>query len=376
MRDAPGAGAGRAGDQALLERIQRRLRAFTEVPAPPFEEGERSATVAAAWRSFGLDVAVDDLGDVVTELPGGEGPRVLLAAHLDTVFPAGTDVRVRELEGGRWAAPGIADDGSGLAVLTTLAEEVAAGRGGRRPRVTLAATVGEEGLGDLRGARRVVAEHAGRVDVFVAVDGGLGQVVSGAVGSRRLVARFSARGGHAWGDRGAPSAVHAMGDAIHALIRLDVPSEPRSSLNVGLASGGSSVNAIAEAASLTLDVRSLDPETLALLVGRVEQRLRSVGRRHRVEIEIEGVGDRPAGRTADERLVAAARAALGRAGIEARVAPSSTDANAAVAAGIPAIGFGVARGGDAHRLSEWIEPGSLLDGFRALEYLLEELARR
>jgi tripeptide aminopeptidase len=111
-------------------------------------------------------------------------------------------------------------------------------------------------------------------------------------------------------------------------------------------------------------------------VGRVEQRLRSVGRRHRVEIEIEGVGDRPAGRTADERLVAAARAALGRAGIEARVAPSSTDANAAVAAGIPAIGFGVARGGDAHRLSEWIEPGSLLDGFRALEYLLEELARR
>ena len=376
MRSTLRGRAVRVDDADLQERLQRHLRAFTEVPSPPYGEGERSAVVAAAWRSCGLEVAVDDLGDVVAELPGGEGSRVMLAAHLDTVFPAGTDVRVRELEGGRWAAPGISDDGGGLAVLTTLAQEAAAGRGGRRPRVTLAATVGEEGLGDLRGARRVVADYAGRIDVFVAVDGGLGQVVSGAVGSRRLVARFRARGGHAWGDRGAPSAVHAMGDAIHALIRLDVPTEPRSSLNVGLASGGSSVNAIAETASLTLDVRSLDPDTLALLVGRVEQRLRSVGRRHRVDLEIDGVGDRPAGRTADETLLATARAALERAGIEARVAPSSTDANAAVAAGIPAIGFGVARGGDAHRLSEWIDPASLLDGFRALGYLLEGLARR
>ena len=361
---------------ALLERLRRHLRAFTEVPAPPFGESERSAAVAAAWRAAGLDVRVDELGDVMAELPGGEGPRVLLASHLDTVFPAGTDVRVRELDDGRWAAPGVSDDGSGLAVLTALAEEVAGGGGGRRPRVTLAATVGEEGLGDLRGARRVVAEHAGRVDVFVAVDGGLGQVVSGSVGSHRLTARFRARGGHAWGDRGAPSAVHAMGDAIHALIRLDVPSEPSSSLNVGVAGGGSSVNAIAESASLTLDVRSVDADVLALLVGRVEQRLRSVARRHRVELDVEVVGDRPAGRTADERLIVAARAALSRVGVEARVAPSSTDANAAVAAGIPAIGFGVARGGDAHRVTEWIEPDSLLVGYRALGHLLEELARR
>ncbi len=366
----------RQEEAALYARLRHHLQAFTEVPSPPFAESERSAAVAAAWRAAGLDVEVDDLGDVVAGLPGGEGARVLLAAHLDTVFPAGTDVRVRELDDGRWAAPGVGDDGSGLAVLTVLAEEVAAGRGGRRPRVTLAATVGEEGLGDLRGARRVVATLVGRIDVFVAVDGVLGQVVSGAVGSRRLTAGFRARGGHAWGDRGAPSAVHAMGDAIHALIRLDVPSEPRSSLNVGVVRGGSSVNAIAESASLTLDVRSLDSDVLALLVGRVEQRLRSVARRHRVEVDIEVVGDRPAGRTADERLVGAARTALARVGVEAKAAPSSTDANAAVAAGVPAIGFGVARSGDAHRLSEWIEPDSLLVGYRALGHLLEELAGR
>jgi tripeptide aminopeptidase len=332
--------------------------------------------VAGLWRDLGLDVAVDELGDVVADLPGGEGPRVLLAAHLDTVFPAGTDVRIRELDDGRWAAPGVSDDSAGLAVLTVLAEEVATGRGGRRPRLTLAATVGEEGLGDLRGARRVVAERAPTIDVFIAVDGGLGQVVSGAVGSRRIEARFEASGGHAWGDRGAPSAVHAMGDAIHALVRLDLPHEPRSSLNVGLAGGGTSVNAIAERASLTVDVRSVDADVLALLVARVEQRLRTVGRRHRVEVTLVGVGERAAGRTADDALLLAARAALASGGIEARVAPSSTDANAAVAAGIPAIAFGVSRGGDAHRVSEWIEPDSLVAGLRALQRLLAELARR
>jgi tripeptide aminopeptidase len=356
--------------------LRAHLRAITEVAAPPFGESDRSAYVAAAWRSLGLAVQVDDLGDVIADLPGGEGPRVLLASHLDSVFPVGTDVTVRELATDRWAAPGISDDAAGLAVLTVLAEEVLAGRGGRRPRVTLAATVGEEGLGDLRGARRVVADRGREVDVFVAVDGSLGQVVTGAVGSRRIEARFRGAGGHAWGDRGAPSAVHALGDAIHALIRIDLPAEPRSSLNVGLASGGTSINAIAEAASLTVDIRSVDPDQLALLVARAEQRLRSVGRRHRVELELVAVGDRPAGRTADDALLAAARAALVRVGVEARLAPSSTDANAAVAVGIPAIGFGVARGGDAHRIGEWIDPGSLAVGLRALEHLLGELARR
>ena len=376
VTNTPDPGLAATAEARLLGRLKALLRAFTEVPAPPFAEAERSAAVAAAWRALGLTVEVDELGDVVAELPGGEGPRVLLAAHLDTVFAAGTDVRVRELEDGRWAAPGVVDDGAGLAMLTVLAEEAAAGRLGRLPRVTLAATVGEEGLGDLRGARRVVAARADRTDVFVAVDGGLGQVVSGGVGSRRLEARFGARGGHAWGDRGAPSAVHAMGDAIHALIRVELPDDPRSSLNVGLAVGGSSVNAIAEAASLTVDVRSVDPDALALLVARVEQRLRSVARRHRVELTLAVVGDRPAGRTADDRLLAAACAALARAGVEAKVAPSSTDANAAVVAGIPAIGFGVARGGDAHRVGEWVDPESLLVGWRALGYLLGELARR
>jgi acetylornithine deacetylase/succinyl-diaminopimelate desuccinylase-like protein len=360
----------------LDRRLRAHVKAIAETPAPPFAEGARGALVAEAWRRAGLAPVVDELGDVVVELPGGHGPRVLLAAHLDSVFPEGTDVRVREDGDARWSGPGIGDDASGLAVLVVLAEEVAAGRLEARPRLTLAATVGEEGLGDLRGARRVLADRAGRVDVFVAVDGHLGQVVDAAVGSRRIEARFRARGGHAWGDYGAPSAVHALGDAIHALTRVPVPREPRSSLNVGLARGGSSVNAIAEEACLTVDLRSLAPETLARLVAEAQRRLRGIARRHGVAVELRDVGERPAGRTADASLVAAARGALARIGREASVAASSTDANAAVAAGIPAIGFGVAVAGDAHRASEWLDPRSLVDGYAALGHLLAELRTR
>jgi tripeptide aminopeptidase len=362
-------------DAELDRRLRAHLKTIAETAAPPFDEARRGALVAALWRQAGLEPRVDALGNVLAELPGGAGPRVLLAAHLDSVFPEGTDVRVREVADDRWCGPGIGDDAAGLTALTVLAEEVAAGRPERRPRLVLAATVGEEGLGDLRGARRVVADRDGTIDVFVAVDGHLGQVVDAAVGSRRIEARYRARGGHAWGDHGAPSAVHALGDAIHALTRLPVPREPRSSLNVGLASGGSSVNAIAEEASLTVDLRSLAPDALAGIVAEAERRLRGVARRHGVDLELRDVGERPGGRTADPALVAAARAALARVGRDAAVAASSTDANAAVAAGIPAIGFGVATGGDAHRMTEWLDPRSLLVGYLALEHLLGELAR-
>jgi tripeptide aminopeptidase len=278
----------------LEARLRERLRAITEVPAPPFGEAQRSAFVAAAWRAVGLPVEVDELGDVVAELPGGEGPRVLLAAHLDTVFPAGTDVQVRELDAGRWAAPGISDDAAGLAVLSVLAEEVVAGRGGRRPRLTWRPR-------SARRASATCAARAGSSPTGAATSTCswrstvLGQVVSAAVGSRRIEARFLAAGGHAWGDRGAPSAVHAMGDAIHALIRIELPPEPRWSLNVGLAGGG--LVDQRHRGARQPDGRSPQrrPDVLELLVGRVEQRLRSVGRRHRVEVDLVGVGDRRRG---------------------------------------------------------------------------------
>ena len=348
-------------------------RDICEVAAPTFGEAERAAFVATLWRGAGLEPRVDAIGNVIAEVPGGSGPRIVLAAHLDTVFDADTDVRVRESER-RWHAPGLGDNSASLGVVTATAERIMAGGLSRRPRVVLAATVGEEGLGDLRGAKALVAALAGEVDAFVAVDGHLGGVVHQAVGSVRLAFTLRGPGGHSWGDYGVASAVHALGDAIHALTRIDVPRAPRSSLNVGIAKGGTTVNAIAEQATCTIDLRSVDQVELERMVGEAQRRVRSVARRHAVEVGVERVGDRPAATGGNEALVAAAERALRAVGVEPHRSASSTDANAAMAAGVSAVCFGVYRGGDAHRAGEWIDPDSLDVGMLALEALLAELA--
>jgi tripeptide aminopeptidase len=348
-------------------------RSICEVSAPPFGEARRASYVAELWSAAGLEPRIDAIGNVLADVPGGRGPRVVLAAHLDTVFEAGTDVTVRE-DGGRWYAPGLGDNSASLGVLTATAEAIAAGALEQRPRLLLAATVGEEGLGDLRGAKALVADVRGEVDAFIAVDGHLAGVVHQGVGSVRYEARFSGPGGHSWGDYGTPSALHALGDAIHALTRIEVPRVPRSSVNVGVARGGTTVNAIAEEATCTVDLRSVDAATLMRLAADAERRLRSVARRHGVVVEVTRVGDRPAASGGNEALVAMAEQALRSVGIEPLRSASSTDANAAMAAGLPALCFGVYRGGDAHRAGEWIEPGSLDEGMAALRALLAVLA--
>lgn len=362
---APGAVApGRAASLA---------KAICEVAAPTFAEAQRAAFVADLWRAAGLDARIDPVGNVVAEVEGGRGPRVVLAAHLDTVFDADADVRVR-VSDGRWHAPGLGDNSASLAVLTATAERIAAGAIERRPRLVLAATVGEEGLGDLRGAKALVQVLGASIDAFVAVDGHLGGVVDQGVGSVRIAFTLQGPGGHSWGDYGVPSAVHALGDAIAALARIDVPRSPRSSLNVGVAAGGTTVNSIAEQASCTVDLRSVDATELVRLVREAERRVRSVARRHGVEVVAERVGDRPAGSGGNDALVAAAERALRSVGVASQRSASSTDANAAMAVGLPAVCFGVYRGGDAHRVSEWIDPASLEVGMAALEALLAELA--
>lgn len=346
---------------------------IAETPAPTFEEGERARLVARLLREAGLEPSLDAKGNVVAAVPGGSGPRVLVAAHLDTVFPASTDVAVRE-DGPRLLAPGIGDNSASLAVLVQAAARAVEGQGRARPRLTVAATVGEEGLGDLAGIRHLMEERAADFDLVVALDGHLGTIVADAVGSKRYEVRFQAKGGHSWGDYPSPSAVHAVGDAVHALTRLSVPREPRSTMNVGQMWGGTSVNAIAQEAGFNLDLRSLDAGALAAMETEALRRVQRVARLHGVEIETRQVGDRPTARVDNRELVRAARRALEAVGVSARTAASSTDANAAMAAGLPAIAFGVYRGGDAHRLSEWLEPASLVTGLEAFEGLLEALA--
>lgn len=316
----------------------------------------------------------DDVGNVLADLPGGTGPRLALVAHLDTVFGPDVDVRVREERDDRWCAPGIGDNSASVAVLLALAHDVLAGRVSDRPPILLAFTVGEEGRGDLRGVRHLLRERGDRIERLLAIDGHLGSIVDAGVGSIRLLASFSGPGGHSWGDYPSASAVHALGDAVHALTRVPIPEAPRSSLNVAQVGGGTAINAIAEEAWLTLDVRSVASGPLAGLVGECEKRLRSIARRHEVALSVERIGERPAGRSPDPEMLRAIREALRSESVPTQVGASSTDANAAMAAGIPSLCTGVYRGGDAHRLGEWLEPDSLVVGARVLRRVLAGLA--
>lgn len=355
-----------SSDQLALESL---LLDICQTPSPTFAEQARAALIKQLFEGAGFASEQDDTGNVIAELPGGTGPRVLLAAHLDTVFPLETDVTVKRAEA-RWMAPGLGDNSASLAVLVHYLQNLPA----KRPRLTVAATVGEEGVGNLYGMRELMRVQKLRADKVIAVDGHLGTIVDQSVGSRRFSITVKAKGGHSWGDYPSPSATHALGDMIHNLSRLSVPREPRSSLNIGQVSGGTSINAIAQEASFNLDLRSLDEGVLAGLEREARNRILKVSRQHEVQADIELIGDRPAGKGPNDALVHTAKEVLRELEIFPRTAASSTDANIPMSQGIPAIAFGVYTGGDAHRLSEWLEPASLLKGYRALVLLLERLA--
>lgn len=369
----PIVGPGRAPSSGGQDELGELLRLICSTPAPTFQEEGRAELFSHLLQGAGLTPRVDSVGNVIATVEGGRGARVLLAAHLDTVFAADADVEVR-LTGNRWSAPGIGDNSASLAVLIQLLRLRQRGQLPALPKLTVAGTVGEEGLGDLRGARALLATRPERFDCVIAVDGHLGTIVDAAVGSRRYEFRLRAAGGHSWGDFPSPSATHALGAMIHSLTGLDIPREPRSSFNIGQVWGGSGINAIAQQAGFNLDLRSVDARTLSDIERSALSRLRRVAKRLRVELSVEKVGDRPAAAPQNRELAELAREVLRSVGVEARTVASSTDANIAMAAGIPAIAFGVYRGGDAHRTSEWLERSSLDTGLRALGALLYRLA--
>ena len=342
---------------------------LAQTSAPTFQEVERAALVEDMWRETGLEPERDAVGNVIATVPGGSGPTVLVAAHLDSVFPRETDVTVR-VAGERLEGAGVGDNATSLAVLTAYLRELPA----RRPRLVVAATVGEEGAGDLRGARHVVEGWEGKIDHFVALDGHLGSICHQGVGSRRHEVTMTAAGGHSWGDYPSPSAIHAVGEAISRLARLSVPKDPRSSLNVGLVWGGTSVNSIAARAGFALDLRSIDQHTLDLLWEASENEIRASAASAGCSMELQQIGDRPAGTSENGTLVAAARAALEAAGLKASLAAASTDANAAMARGMSAIAFGAYRGGGAHTLDEWVDASSLVTGLAVFRDFMGRVA--
>lgn len=348
--------------------VLRDAKRICAVAAPTFAEGRRAALVQDLFAAAGATAYIDDVGNVVAGFGGGEGPAAVLAAHLDTVFGADVTIEIRD-QAGRIHAPGIGDNSLGVAALLHLARRLAA----RPPatRVVLAATVGEEGLGDLRGAKHLLATVPCRA--FVAVEGGmLDSLETAGIGSTRYRVTYRGPGGHSWSDRGTPSAIHGL---IEVAARfLATPAAHGVARNVGTVTGGTSINTIATTASLELDLRAQD----ARLLGEVAEAARAAfatapaGLRAQIEI----IGQRPSGALApDHPLLAAARRARQRAGLApAHEHASSTDANAAYGIGIPALTVGLTSAHNVHRTDEYIETAPVPRGLLVLDLLTEELA--
>jgi acetylornithine deacetylase/succinyl-diaminopimelate desuccinylase-like protein len=338
-----------------------------EIPAPPFKEAARAEAYAEAFRALGLaNVRIDAEGNVVGERPGrAPKPHLVFSAHLDTVFPEGTDVRVRR-EGARLHGPGIGDNCRGLAVVLAVIRALNEAGVQTPGTVTFVGTVGEEGLGDLRGVKAIVRDTlAGRIDRFVSVDGpGLG-ITHVSVGSLRYRVTFSGPGGHSYGAFGIANPVHAVGRAMAAMADLRPPIDPRTTFSVGRIGGGTSVNAIAAHAWMEVDMRSADPEALRVLDREFHEAVDGAlaaenarwDNRGRLSVMKTLVGERPAGRMAADAPIVADLVSVTRAlGLPVELTEGSTDANLPMSLGIPAVTIDA--GGEAagaHSIGETFE---------------------
>jgi tripeptide aminopeptidase len=355
---------------ADYDRTVAELVRITETPAPPFKERARAELYATMLREHGLkEVEIDTEGNVTAVRPGtAGGPLLAVSAHLDTVFPEGTAIKVRR-EGSRLHAPGIGDDSLGLASLLAWARAMDAAGVKTKRGILFVATVGEEGAGDLRGVRHLFTKsrYKDRIGAFVSVDiNDPARIVNAAVGSRRYRLTFNGPGGHSYGAFGTVNPMVAMAGAVAGLYAIDVPREPKTTYAASVVSGGRSVNAIPDKVTLEIDMRSPDAKALGALEARMlaaadaavaaENGARST-RDGRIAVEKALIGDRPAGATAATHpLVRSAEAAVRAAGLTPQLEASSTDANVPMSLGIPALTIGSgASGGRAHSLDEYLD---------------------
>jgi tripeptide aminopeptidase len=353
---------------------------ITAIPAPPFQETARGAYLARLLSDIGLAVKTDDVGNVIARRPGRRGDSlVLVAAHLDTVFPAGTDVQARR-EGGRIFAPGISDNGTGLAALVAVARAMREADLQTDSTVLFVADVGEEGEGNLRGMRKLVETYGSQLRYVIALDGSATDYISNAaLASRRVEITLSGPGGHSWSDFGAPNPIHALARGLARFVKTQVPDAPRTSYNVGTIEGGTSVNSIPSRAAIKVDLRSESEAEL----GRLESELRrdiqagldeemATSRRRgfysapALNLEFNVLGVRPGGELPDDSpLLSAVRAADQFLGNRSRLERSSTDANIPLAAGMHAVAIGAGgQSANAHSIGEWYEPAGRELGLR------------
>lgn len=372
------------------------------IPAPPFGEERRSKWAAEKFEEIGLEkVRVDAIGNVMGFVPAphlppeSTGHLVVLSAHIDTVFPAGTPLTptlMREDSACRLAAPGACDNAAGVIGMLALAEALLQAKVNLPVPILILANVGEEGEGDLRGVRHFYEQRelAGRVAAHVVLDGaGEDSAVSQALGSRRFLVSIKGPGGHSFTDSGTPNPIVALGIAIAALARTPVPERPTTTLNVGTVQGGTSVNSVPESATASIDFRSTSSDELLRLevalhravedaVEQTNAAAKNVGNRNRgaLTFTIEKIGDRPTGAlAADSPVLEALRAVDRHLGIQTDLRLGSTDANIPISLGIPALSVGAGGdGGGAHTVAEWYSDKNREIGLRRILLLTLALA--
>jgi len=385
--------------QQTFEFIDSHLNEITEehvricsIPASPFGEGQRAEYFRDKFIALGLTNAqIDDEGNCVALRQGRtEYPLLVVSAHLDTVFEAATDFTVKFV-GGKLLAPGISDDGCGLVALLTLVEALNAAKIETEGSVLFVATVGEEGEGNLRGVKHLLTkgEYANRVAAFISFDGAeIDRITNMALSSRRYRVALKGVGGHSWADFGNVNPVHALGRAITKLSSYPAPLQPRTTFNVGRITGGNSVNAIPQEATMDVDLRSSHAEELLKLdaffrravreAAETENSSRRNGGRP-LEVKVELTGERPGGETpADSQIVRLAFEATEAVGATAQLNQASTDSNLPISLGIPAITLGAGgRSANSHTLDEWYDPrGRDLGLKRALLVILGTVGLR
>lgn len=351
------------------------ITGITEVPAPSHQERQRGAFIAKVMKDFGFpQVQTDGAGNVLGFFPGKDPSRVIVSmAHMDTVFPMDTPLKVKR-EGNTLHAPGVSDNSTSVAGTLLLGRMFARNLPLPHP-VILIANAGEEGLGDLKGARHFCA-HATEYDfggfrldpsklVFLNIDGGLGQLVNAGIGSRRLKVTFTGEGGHSWGAFGKTSAIHGLGAAIAGIAKVKVPAEPKTTYNVGVISGGLSVNSIAAKADMLIDMRSITDDALRQVEKDVRHAMDVGAQETGTTYEVEVVGDRPTGRIPEDHWLVKGLVALGREhGVELSTSASSTDSNIPLAKGWPAVTMGFKNSENTHRVTEYLYIDSLVPGLK------------
>lgn len=366
---------------------------MVQVPAPPFGEGPRAAWLCARLQELGLeDAHIDDAGNALGMWPGAEqaseaaSRRVLLSAHIDTVFPAETPIDP-VLQDSRLQAPGACDNGAGVAAMLAIAAAMRHAQITPAAEILFAGNVGEEGEGDLRGTRHLYrkGEHE-RIAAHIVLDGaGHEAAVTHALGSQRYLVTIHGPGGHSWTDAGRPNPIVLLSRAIHRFAEVALPDRPRTTINVGTMEGGTAINVIPERAAARFDLRSSDPEQLirlevelhravedAVLAATNDQRADTAG----VRFTIEKIGDRPAGRLPEDSAMLKMLQAVDRhMGIRTEARIASTDANIPLSLGVPAISIGGGgEGGGIHTSGEWYDARGRELGLRRILLLLLAMA--